>query len=80
LFKIWGDKRKKKNKKDETVKWVRKIAKAKDNKYRAKYVETHGSEANPETEPFDPEVAMHAGPRGCHARGRGQEAWLLVCL
>jgi hypothetical protein len=45
---------------------VRKIAEAKDKKYRAKYVETHDTEANPETKPFDPEVAMHAGEGNKH--------------
>jgi hypothetical protein len=68
LFRIWGDKRKKKNKNDGTMMWVRKIAEAKDKKYQAKYAETHDTEANPETEPFDPEVAMHAGEGKKHGR------------
>jgi hypothetical protein len=34
LFKIWGDKRKKMDKKDGTMKWVSKIAEAKGKKYR----------------------------------------------
>jgi hypothetical protein len=68
LFKIWGDHRKKTDKKDGTVKWVSKIAEVKDKKYRSKFAQTHGDEANPETEPFDPEVAMRAGEGKKHGR------------
>jgi hypothetical protein len=68
LFKIWGDKHKKKDKKDGTMKWVSKITKAKDKKYQAKYAEIHVAEADPETEPFDPEVAMHVGEGKKHGR------------
>jgi hypothetical protein len=68
LLRIWGDKRKKKDKKDETMKWVSEITKAKDKAYRAKYAEIHGTEADPDTEPFDPEVAMHVGEVKKHGR------------
>ncbi|XP_051227071.1 autonomous transposable element EN-1 mosaic protein [Lolium perenne] len=68
LFKIWGDQRKKTDKKYGTVKWVSKIAEVKDKKYRSKFAQTHGDEANPETEPFDPEVAMRAGEGEKHGR------------
>lgn len=68
LFKIWGDNRKKKDKKDGTMKWVSEIAEAKDKAYRAKYAQIHGPEANPDIEPFDPEVAMRAGEGKKHGR------------
>jgi hypothetical protein len=47
---------------------VSKIAKAKDKTYRAKYAEINGAEADPETEPIDPEVAMRAGEGKKHGR------------
>ena len=45
---------------DGTLKWVSENAELKDHDYRAGFAESHG-EANPETEPFDPEVAMRVG-------------------
>jgi hypothetical protein len=47
LFRIWGDNRKKKDKKDGKMKWVSETAEAKDKAYWAKYVEIHGPEATP---------------------------------
>jgi hypothetical protein len=68
LFRIWGDKRKKKDKKYGMMKWVSDLAKDKDKAYRAKYAEIHDAEVDPETEPFDPEVAMRAGRGKKHGR------------
>ena len=60
LFAVWSKYRKKKDKDTGTLKWVSDNAELKDKEYRLGFAESHG-EANPETEPFDPEVAMRMG-------------------
>ena len=60
VFSMWQEKRKM-TLEDGTVKWVSKSSKIRDKKYREKFAEVHGAEANPETAPLDTEVVMLAG-------------------
>jgi hypothetical protein len=59
MFMVWKECHQKKNK-DGTLTWVSENAELKDTEYRAGFAESYG-EANPEIEPFDPEVAMRRG-------------------
>jgi hypothetical protein len=59
MFMVWKECHQKKNK-DGTLTWVSENAELKDTEYRAGFAESYG-EADPETEPFDPEVAMRMG-------------------
>jgi len=59
MFKVWNEFHQKKNK-DGMLTWVSENAELKDKEYRAGFAESYG-EANPETEPFDPKVAMCRG-------------------
>ena len=60
LFAVWNQFRKKKNKEDGSLTWVSENAELKDTEYR-RFFAMARPDANPDTEPFDPEVAMRAG-------------------
>ena len=60
VFSMWQEKRKM-TLPDGTVKWVSRSSEIRDKKYREKYAEVHGPEANPDNAPLDLEVVMLAG-------------------
>ena len=55
VFSMWQEKRKM-TLPDGTVKWVSRSSELRDKKYREKYAEVHGLEANPDNAPLDLEV------------------------